>query len=197
MTPLPTVADEPSPRAVLPVLVQNHRKFLGFLKSKVGSEATAEEILQAAFVKGIESVGALRSDESVVAWFYRVLRNAVIDHYRHQGAENRALAQFAAEMPEQVSEAKEELTGPVCHCIVELLATLKPEDGDLIQRVDLSDSPVVDVATEKGISAVNARVRLHRARQALRKRVEETCGTCATHGCLNCTCSVQAAGCGV
>lgn len=196
MRPEPA-AHEPLPSAVLPVLVENHRRFLGFLKSKVGDEATAEEILQAAFVKGIEGVGALQSEESVLAWFYRVLRNAVIDHYRHQGAENRVLMQFAREMPEQISEARVELTGPVCHCIVALLDTLRAEDGDLIRRVDLNDSAVVDVAAENGISAGNARVRLHRARQALRKRVEETCGTCAVHGCMNCSCAARGSVCGV
>lgn len=173
---------------VLPILVDNHRRFLGFLRSKVANEATAEEILQAAFVKGIEGVGSLRGEENVIAWFYRVLRNAVVDHYRHQGAENRALAQFAAELPEMVTDAAEEIRSPVCQCIVKLLPTLKEEDADLIRRVDLDDSAVVSVAADSGITAGNARVRLHRARQALRTRVQETCGTCAAHGCVNCTC---------
>jgi RNA polymerase sigma-70 factor (ECF subfamily) len=31
-------------------------------------------------------------------------------------------------------------------------------------------------------------VRLHRARAALKTRLEQSCGTCATHGCLDCTC---------
>jgi RNA polymerase sigma-70 factor (ECF subfamily) len=32
-------------------------------------------------------------------------------------------------------------------------------------------------------------VRLHRARQALRNNLEQACGVCTKHGCLNCTCS--------
>jgi RNA polymerase sigma-70 factor (ECF subfamily) len=32
-------------------------------------------------------------------------------------------------------------------------------------------------------------VRLHRARQALRNSLEQACGVCTKHGCLNRTCS--------
>jgi RNA polymerase sigma-70 factor (ECF subfamily) len=37
-----------------------------------------------------------------------------------------------------------------------------------------------------------AGVRVFRAREALKKRVMESCGTCAEHGCLNCTCQATA-----
>jgi RNA polymerase sigma-70 factor (ECF subfamily) len=54
--------------------------------------------------------------------------------------------------------------------------------------VDLEGGSVGDYARKAGITPNNASVRLHRAREALRKQVEKTCGTCATHGCLDCTC---------
>lgn len=189
MSPETEAGEQPRAKDVLPVLVENHRRFLGFLKGKVGSDATAEEILQSAFLKGIEASRTIREDESTVAWFYRVLRNAVIDHYRHKGAEERALAQFAAEMPEDVNDAPDDVTGSVCLCVGELLSTLRPEDGALIHDVDVEGKAVVNAAVDRNITPGNARVRLHRARQALRRRVEEACGTCATHGCLDCTCN--------
>ncbi|SLM45275.1 ECF family RNA polymerase sigma factor (fragment) [Nitrospira sp. ND1] len=34
----------------------------------------------------------------------------------------------------------------------------------------------------------NLTVRLHRARQALRASLEQTCGLCTRQGCFNCTC---------
>ncbi|HZI06344.1 MAG TPA: hypothetical protein VEZ71_20095 [Archangium sp.] len=39
---------------VLRKLVEHHRQFLAFLVPRVGSEEAAEEVLQAAFVKGVE-----------------------------------------------------------------------------------------------------------------------------------------------
>jgi hypothetical protein len=42
------------------------------------------------------------------------------------------------------------------------------------------------------LSASNAGVRVFRAREALKKRVTQSCGTCAEHGCVDCTCQTPA-----
>jgi hypothetical protein len=47
---------------------------------------------------------------------------------------------------------------------------------------------VKDYADQAGINSNNAGVRVFRARDALRKQVQRSCGTCATHGCVDCTC---------
>lgn len=171
---------------VLPALVGNHRQFLGFLERRVGSKAVAEELLQSAFVKTLEKGGALRDGEGAVTWFYRLLRNALVDHYRHQAAEGRALEREAREATEATEDP--ELKSAVCACVGELLPTLKPEYAELVRKVDLEERGVPDVAKEVGITANNAGVRLHRARQALKKQLERSCGTCASHGCLDCSC---------
>jgi RNA polymerase sigma-70 factor (ECF subfamily) len=69
-----------------------------------------------------------------------------------------------------------------------LAATLKPEYAEALQAIDVNDTPVTVFAGAQGISPSNAGVRVFRARQALKKRVAESCGTCAEHGCLNCSC---------
>jgi len=56
------------------------------------------------------------------------------------------------------------------------------------QRVDLEERSVSEVAHEVGVTPNNATVRLHRARQALKTRLEGTCGACAARGCLDCSC---------
>jgi copper chaperone CopZ len=53
--------------------------------------------------------------------------------------------------------------------------------------VQLDDAHRV-FAEQRGLSSSNAAVRVCRAREALKKRVTESCGTCAEHGCLNCSC---------
>jgi DNA-directed RNA polymerase specialized sigma24 family protein len=45
---------------VLRTLVAHHRQFLAFLVPRVGSQEAAEEVLQAAFVKGVEKGEGLR-----------------------------------------------------------------------------------------------------------------------------------------
>jgi RNA polymerase sigma-70 factor (ECF subfamily) len=180
----------PTSPGVVETLVREHQRFLRFLLPRVGSREVAEEILQAAFVKGIEKGGTIRDGETAVAWFYRLLRNAVIDHYRHRGAEGSALARYARETEAEVDEMRSDLEGAVCECVKALVSTLKPEYAGAIERVDLEGMTVAAAAAEAGITANNAAVRLHRARAALRRRLEQTCGTCAEHGCLACTCKM-------
>lgn len=176
---------------VIRILVDNHARFLAFLVRRVGRRDVAEEILQEAFVRGIDRGATLRDDESATAWFYRLLRNAVIDHARRRAAEARALGVVAGE-PEPVDPAPDdELMGVVCACVGSLVGSLKPEYADALRRVEVDGVSVQAYAGSVGITPNNAAVRLHRAREALRRQLTKCCGTCATHGCLDCTCAVS------
>ncbi|MEP7124064.1 MAG: sigma-70 family RNA polymerase sigma factor [Byssovorax sp.] len=196
--------DDPTPRAVaeedprraptadvVRLLVANHREFQRFLEKRVGSRALAEDILQEAFVRGIGRIETLRNDESAVAWFYRMLRNAVTDHHRRHDVAERALASFADEL-EKHADPEHEIHGAVCQCVARLAETLKPEYAEALNRIEVQGVPVKTFAEEQGISSNNAAVRVFRAREALRRQVVASCGTCADHGCLNCTCVVSA-----
>jgi RNA polymerase sigma factor (sigma-70 family) len=169
------------------VLVDHHRAFLGFLERRVGSREAAEDLLQEAFARGLGRAGTLRDDESAVAWFYRTLRNAVVDHYRRNDARRRSLERLAIELdPEAPSPEAVEV---VCRCVLGLAETLKPEYAEAIRRIDVDGVPVKDFADERGLTRTNAGVRVFRARAALREQVARSCGTCAEHGCLDCSCS--------
>jgi RNA polymerase sigma-70 factor (ECF subfamily) len=176
-------------QAIIDVLVANHRDFLRFVERRVGDRATAEEIVQESFVRSLEHGEEIR--ESVVGWFYRVLRNAVIDRQRRQAVANRRLDQFAAELDANPG-GDEELVGVACQCVIQLANALKPEYADALRRIEVEGVAVKDYAETLGISAGNAGVRLFRAREALRRQVARSCGTCADHGCVDCTCHASA-----
>jgi RNA polymerase sigma factor (sigma-70 family) len=168
-------------------LVANHREFHRFLERKLGDSALAEDVLQEAFVKGLAKASAIRDEESATAWFYRVLRNAVIDHARRRAAANRRLEAFALELERH--DEQPETIDQVCQCVARIASTLKPEYADAVQRIEVEGMSVKDFAESVGISSGNAAVRVFRAREALRNQVVRSCGTCAEHGCLNCSCS--------
>ena len=170
---------------VLAQLVQSHARFLAFLERRVGTREAAEEILQEAFARALARGDSLRNGESATAWFYRLLRNALVDHHRRRAAERRALDRAAVEPSEPVDEP---LMQTVCTCMHELLDTLKPEYAAAVRQVDLQEQSLTAYAEAAGITANNASVRLHRAREALFRRLVVSCGTCAAHGCLDCSC---------
>lgn len=183
----PPLTDTP---ATLATLLDNHRAFLRYLERKVGDRALAEDIIQDAFIKVIDRPVQAPADEGIVPWFYRLLRNAAIDQLRRRGAATRAVEAFAREL-ESHADPEPEIASEICACVGRLATTLKPEYADALQAIDVRGTTVKTYAGEKGLSASNAGVRVFRAREALKKRVSESCGTCAEHGCRNCTCQAH------
>jgi RNA polymerase sigma-70 factor (ECF subfamily) len=177
---------------VLSTLLVNQKTFLTFLKSRVANRADAEEILQSAFVKSIEQSDRIRDAESSTAWFYRLLRNAVIDHYRRRAVANKRLGSYARQLTDSTNGVDPATHDIVCQCVKALVRVLKPEFAELITKVDLEGDDVSAAARSIGITPGNARVRLHRARIALRREIDRSCRACAKHGCLDCTCGETA-----
>ena len=173
--------------AMIEVLLENHRAFLRYLERRVGDRALAEDILQDSFAKVVARPDQAPSDESIVPWFYRTLRNAAVDQLRRRGAASRGADAFARELETHAAPAPE-LEAEICACVTRLAGTLKPEYAAALQAIDVRGTPVKDFAVEPGLSASNAGVRVFRAREALKRRVMESCGTCAEHGCVDCTC---------
>ena len=179
--------DTPAP---IDVLVNNHRVFLGFLERRLGDSALAEDVLQEAFRKVIDRpdrVPPEANEDVLVKWFYRSLRNAAIDQFRRKGAAARAADAFAREL-DGVAPASPDIHQEICACITRLASTLKPEYAEALQKIDIEGVTVKTFAAERQLSASNAGVRVFRAREALKKRVMESCGTCAEHGCRDCHC---------
>ena len=176
---------------VIQRLLENESAFRQFVQRRVGDEVVAEDILQQSLIRAVERHHSLRNDDSAVAWFYRILRHTLIDHYRSRGAEvsrNEAFLQELTVLDSHLEPPLDEAKETVCTCLHGLLPGLRGNYADLIRRIDLEGESPEHVAEELKISRNNLTVRLHRARQALRTSLEDACGICSRHGCLNCTC---------
>jgi RNA polymerase sigma-70 factor (ECF subfamily) len=180
-------ADPTEAPAPVAILLENHRAFLKYLERRVGERDLAEDILQDAFSKVVDRPEQAPTDEGVVPWFYRTLRNAAIDQFRRRGTASKAIEAFGRELETQATP-EPEMEAEICACVSRLAGTLKPEYAEALQAIDVNGTPVKAFAEQRGLTASNAGVRVFRAREALKKRVTESCGTCAEHGCRNCTC---------
>jgi RNA polymerase sigma factor (sigma-70 family) len=184
-------ASDEATTAVTPLaaLVAHRHEFLAFLHRRLGDRALAEDILQDAFARSVTKLEQLEQEESAVAWFYRVLRNAVTDYQRRSGVALRKLDELSRELSES---AEPETHAAVCECVKGLAATLKPEYAAALQAVEVEGVAVKDFASATGITAGNAAVRVFRAREALKVQVKRCCGSCADDNCRDCTCHAPA-----
>jgi RNA polymerase sigma factor (sigma-70 family) len=173
--------------APLDQLIAQRQQFLAFVQRRVSDHELAEDILQSAYLRAFEHRDDFTPNESAVAWFYRLLRNAVIDNYRRHASKEKALAAWTHEL-ETSAQPSSEVQNEVCQCLGNMLEGLKPEYSEILRAVDIEEQRVQDFATHHQLSVSNAGVRAHRARAALRKQLLQVCSTCAEHGCMNCTC---------
>jgi len=166
-------------------LSARREQFRAFLVNRVGNEADADDILQNGLLKAMHASETLHDQEKLVAWFYRLLRNSIIDHVR---------ARNASSLRDEAWQQQLDLTGNepasavVCLCYKGLLPKLSERESALLQRVELNDESVATVAADMGVSANAASIALHRARTKLRAHLVEFCGSCSSSGCRDCQC---------
>jgi RNA polymerase sigma factor (sigma-70 family) len=169
-------------------LVAGRDAFLAYVRRRVDDPELAEDLLQDALLRAIRAAPDLRDGERLLPWFYRVLHNATVDAYRRRGVLADRMPTVDVDSAGEVVASAAEADPVACACFRALLPSLKPEYADLIERVDLGSETADQAAARLGITSNNLKVRHHRARQALRHRLEPTCRTCAEHHCLDCTC---------
>lgn len=183
------VAVKAADAAVRRVLIESRRQILSFLQRRLGSSEAAEDVVQAFMLRAIERSTHLRDVRAVRGWLSRILATTIVDHQRRSAKRRqREVIMNPNDLEAFEIEADQELDEAVCNCLYKLLPTLKPEYTDVIWRVDLLGEPRERVAASLGVTLNNVTVRLHRGRQALKKRLEEMCLTCPIHGFLDCRC---------
>lgn len=175
--------------------LNKHRNaFKAFLAARVGSAVEAEDILQNGLLKALQRAGELQDDAKLTAWFYQLLRNAVVDHYRARSSARRrhdALGEMVQTLGDDIAEAPKGWEPQLCGCLGGVVDTLKPQHAELLRRVDLNGESVQAVAKALKMTPNSASVALHRARKDLRTRLETFCGDCAKDSCLDCDCAAR------
>lgn len=181
--------DAQDAREIALQLEASRAKFLSYVRGRISDPDLAEDILQESLLKALRSAREIRDEERLLPWFYHILQNAVIDAYRRKAAETSRRTRYAHEVEVSVSPQDESV---ICECLHEIIPTIKPEYAEVAKSIDLEGQAPEEVARRLGISRNNLKVRVHRARRALRKRLEEICRVCAVHHCLDCTCKQDA-----
>ena len=180
-------AAKPLDAAVQRALVEAREEMLVFLQRRLRNRDDAEEVLQRFSLRALERASQLRDIRTVRGWLGRILATTLVDHQRNLSRRRRRETPVDdAEIESEPVDA--ELDAAVCNCLYRLLPTLKPEYSDIVWRADILGEPRDRLAASLGTSLNNVVVRLHRGRQALRKRLEEMCRTCPIHGFLDCHC---------
>lgn len=176
--------------------IQNARAaILSFLRKRVGDDGLAQDLFQQSVLRSMERQSSLRRREDSVAWFYSILRHALVDYLRKRAVEARGKEAYSQALIHS-GHGKvlpfEEVAGNLCCCAYAILPSLRSSHAELIRRIDLGGESSKTVAQDLMMTRNNVRVRLHRARQVLRARLVRFCGSCCERDCRECWCDVSA-----
>jgi RNA polymerase sigma-70 factor (ECF subfamily) len=163
-------------RRAFTVLVERHGAALyRFLVPLVGDAAVAEDALQDAFAAVWRHAGTFRGASSGRTWLYTIARHAVTHRLRRH--ENRPGFAESLESLEDLGDAAgwgDPSSGDRVMAALEdrdrvqkALATLSPEDRELLALVDVEELSVKEAAEAVGVGVAALKSRLHRARLRL------------------------------
>lgn len=171
--------------AALESFVLTHRPWMtAVAKRLLGDCASAEDCVQEVFFNVLRKIGDFEERSSLKTWLYQITVNQALMKLRVLRKRNEAPIDDylpAIDVNGSRMEGSWQRVEPV-DAILEreeqrlyILSKIKelPESYRLIiQLRDIDEMTTLEVAEELGLSEVNVRVRLHRARAALKKLLE-------------------------
>jgi RNA polymerase sigma-70 factor, ECF subfamily len=157
-------------------LVHKHQDAIfGLTVRMVGEAATAEELTQDTFLRAWKNLAGFRGESRVSTWLYRIAVNLCLDHLGSRRNQQRrretsleisedgahALAAHQPGPDERLEERE------VTEAFQQALADLDPDHRAAFLLRHQEGLAAAEIATALGISAANAKVRVHRARQMI------------------------------
>jgi RNA polymerase sigma-70 factor (ECF subfamily) len=145
---------------------KNRSRLFGYLLRLTGERQLAWDLTQESFTRYLTHYGTACTSGSLL---YAIARNAALDVLRQSGR-----TQPAGPEPVSVAETPEQhvIQKQACERVLAALEDLDAGDRELLALVVANELSYRDIGLRLGISAGAVKVRVHRARMALKKILE-------------------------
>ena len=156
----------------------NQYKDVSFTLAKrlVKNDMDAEEVLQDSFIKVYTSLSSFKHEAKFSSWLYRIVYNTGISFIRKKNYDISSFEDSNID-PSDLSEfnhgfvnlSKKEQS----YFIKNAIEKLKPDDSFILTLYYYEDKNTIEIAKITGLSESNIRIKMHRARKSLQKKLEE------------------------
>lgn len=153
-----------------------HRPVNTFISRMVGDSWTAEDLTQETFIKVQKNLGGLREDSKILPWIYRIARNVCLDYFRSRSKKEHDRddidqLQISIQPIAQVKLEQSQMS----QCVQDKVYMLPEPLRDVLILSEIRDLSQKEIAEILEISTGNVKVRLHRAKNALKEILERDC----------------------
>lgn len=155
------------------LLEQYQDPLFRFVYFKINHRESALDIVQDIFIKVWNYICDGKKIEHEQAFLYRIARNAVIDHYKK--ARSASLDALLEHSPEQepVFLKNDQDTLADTDEVISLINSLGEEDAMILYLRYVEDKSLEDIARLLGKTKNATTVKIHRAVEKLKSKVEE------------------------
>jgi RNA polymerase sigma-70 factor (ECF subfamily) len=129
---------------------------------------TSQDLTQETFIRAFLHIKKVKNYQHFRAWVCRIARNLVYSHFRREKRQHTVSLEEINEIsgPDGLEKTR------VRMILQDALARLSERDRMLLVLTYYQGLTMVEVADVLDLSALNARVALHRARQRLRRELK-------------------------
>ncbi len=158
-------------------LVKRYQNFVFTITLRyTSSREDAEEIAQDVFVKAYRSLADFRGDSKFSTWLYTIVNTTCITFLRKKRLNTHSLDNekvFAvAENHDSGFNANQVEIKSRQDMVNKAIALLSPDDAQLITLFYKGEQSLEEIGRVLGIEPNTAKVKLHRARQRLKEKME-------------------------
>jgi RNA polymerase sigma-70 factor (ECF subfamily) len=166
-----TRAAQQGDMAAFATLFQRHRQMIANLTYRMtGNRDDADDLEQETFYRAYRALPKFRGDAKFSTWVCRIATNLCLDYRRRRRPSVAFDEQIASE--ESGLQHEEEWERRALRAKVrEAIAALPRHHRSLVVLKDLQHLSYQEIADVLNCSVASVKVRLHRARQALKKRL--------------------------
>ena len=154
---------------------QFYGELYGFLRTRVNSDATAQDTLQSAFLRAHKQLTAGDAPEQPRAWLYQIVRNLIVDAHRRAARQQSLARQLAAEQTSgELAHNEDDAFSLVARVLPTFIDRLDAPYRDALEMTELSGLTQAEAAARAGISLSGMKSRIQRGR----KKVYDSLGQC-------------------
>lgn len=153
------------------------KAILDFLQRYVGDRATAEDLLQETLIRMDRGLASFEGRSSIKTWAFSIASRVAADYLRHPDRRATLVDLEAAdEVADPAPDVGERLViGEMNDCIRSTIDSLPDSYRTALILHDLEGMTADQVAEIAECSLATAKVRIHRARQRLKKALATGC----------------------
>ena len=144
---------------------------------QVTNREEAEELAQDVFIKAYRYLADFRGDSKFSTWLYQITYTTCISHHRRKKEKTVAVEEehiiSAAHRAGLHTDTAIEERGVDPETLTRAITKLPESDAHIITLFYQHDQSIGEIATIIGLTASNVKVKLFRARQKLKKLLEE------------------------